>query len=222
MHPLSITKSEFFNIISDIDKNTKKNVLSEHKMLNLLMENLSKKIKTGEVDFKYQLYGGQSNSFIVRDKFQEYIVQKGFYTSDRDMEELLNALDPYITNKINLNSVEELFGNEILEYKLSLYNRPNTIIRAMTGHLDGKQKMLLLFSLNECNLGKDNYLTKEEFVQGFANCGMPFNKLEVLELFELLGERYTGTSVISGNWECSVWFRFKIIVADAMQKNILS
>ena len=111
------------------------------------------------------------------------------------MEELLNALDPYITNKVHLGQIEELFGNEILEYKLSLYNRPNTIIRNMTGHLDGKQKMMLLFSLNECNLGRDNYLTKDEFVQGFSNAGIQFNKLEVLELFELLAEKYTTNSV---------------------------
>ena len=70
MHPLSITKSEFFDIIQDIDKNTKKNVLSEHKMLNLLMEQLSKNIRTGEIDFKYQLFDGASqDAYVGRDKF---------------------------------------------------------------------------------------------------------------------------------------------------------
>lgn len=110
------------------------------------------------------------------------------------MEELLNALDPYITNKVPLSNVEELFGNEILEYKLTLYNRPNNIIRNVTGHLDGKSKMMLLFSLNECNVGRDNYLTKDEFVNGFSNAGLSFNKIEVLELFELLAEKYTPNS----------------------------
>lgn len=162
-------------------------------MLNLLMENISKEIKTGNINFKAGLFAENKTGFTTREKIIEYITSKGVYTSERDMEELLNLVDPYITNQIILSNLEELFGKDILEYKLSIYNRPTVIIRSLLGSLDSKQKMLLLFSLNECNLNKDNYLTKEEFVQGFISSGLEFNKIEILELFELLAEKYSPT-----------------------------
>lgn len=195
IHPLNTTKSEFYRMIEDVNSRVKKTVFSEKKAINPLIEEISKAIKAGKVDFKADLFNNQKSGFITRERLVEYIKSLNLQIQDRDMEELLSNLDPYIVNKIKLESLEDNFGNEILEYKLGLYGRPNAIIKSLTGHMDGKQKMLLIFSLNECNLNKDGYLTKEEFMQAFINSGIPFNKLEVLELFELLAERYSKTDV---------------------------
>ena len=195
IHPLNITKSEFFRIVEDVNTSVKKTILSEKKTLNPLIEDISKAIKTGKVDFKEDLFNGQKKGVITRDQLVTYIENLGLYTNDKDMDQLLNSLDPYIVNKVKLETLEDMFGNEILEYKLGIYSRPNQIIKNLTGHMDGKQKMLLIFCLNECNLNKDNYITKDEFLQAFITSGIPFNKLEVLELFELLAEHYSKTDV---------------------------
>lgn len=195
IHPLSVTKTEFNRVLQDVNKRLKKTIFSEKKTLNPLIESISTQIKSGKIDFKNDLYKNQKQGFVTRDELTDYIEKLGVTTNEKDVQELLNSLDPYIVNKIKLETIEDMFGNEILEYKLGLYSRPNQIMKNLTGHMDGRQKMLLIFALNECNLNKDSYLTKEEFLQAFITSGVIFNKLEVIELFELLAERYSKTDV---------------------------
>ena len=195
IHPLNITKSEFYRLVEDVNKKVKKTVFSEKKTTNPMIESISKAIKNGEIDFKDELYKGKKQALIARDELVNYLKSKNLDYSDKDMDELLNTLDPYIINKIKLDTIEDSFGNEILEYKIGLYSRPNQIIKNLINQLDSRQKVLLIFSLNESNMNKDSYLTKDEFMNAFIRSGIPFNKVEVLELFELQAEKYSKNDV---------------------------
>ena len=195
IHPLNITKSEFYRLVEDVNTKVKKTVFSEKKIKNPLIEGISNAIKNGDIDFKDELYKGKKEALITRDELVNYLKSKKLDPDEKDMDELLKTLDPYIINKIKLETIEDSFGNEILEYKIGLYSRPNQIIKNLTNQLDSRQKVLLIFSLNESNMNKDSYLSNDEFMNAFIRSGIPFNKIEVLELFALQAEKYSEEDV---------------------------
>ena len=107
------------------------------------------------------------------------------------MEELINQLDPFITNTIKLDVLEEMFRNEILEYKLTLYNRPNFVLKNLVNNLSTKQKMMLIFALTENDRNNYGYITADQFTKAFSTSEIIYDKIEILEIFELLAEKFS-------------------------------
>lgn len=150
IHPLSITKEEFQVAMLDIGKRAKENLFGEtSKTKNNLVKRISDSIKAGQLDFREELFHGDERRYVTSDIIKHFLETKKLYTNDKDAEELYSQLDPYYTNKINLQAVEEIFGSDIIDYKLNVYNRPNVLIKNMVSSLNAKQKMALLFAMHQ-------------------------------------------------------------------------
>ena len=180
IHPANINQVMFAKFVNAL-KDTK-NTSTTKKWNSEAMELFAEYIRHNGLPSKPTQY--------TRKEFITWLETSKLALEKSQLVHIAYEIDILNSDNITLDSLEEIFKDELKYYNVRMFKRSNPIIDEIRNKVLPNKKMNLQEALGSIDEHGDGYITKQQFLKAFDRADIKIDR-EMLEyLFDLLGEQY--------------------------------
>eukprot|EP01022_Parablepharisma_sp_SALTPOND_P032418 TRINITY_DN843_c0_g1_i2.p1 TRINITY_DN843_c0_g1~~TRINITY_DN843_c0_g1_i2.p1 ORF type:complete len:1902 (-),score=265.49 TRINITY_DN843_c0_g1_i2:41258-46963(-) len=135
-------------------------------------------------------YAEPPNDFLTRVQFMNYLKSLELRLSDAQLEMIANEVDPMGGDRITYQHIQHMLAEEIKQYNIAMFRRPNPIIEEIRGKIIPHKKLRLHEALGCMDKYGDGYITKDQFKEAFSRAGVEIEKETLSYFFDMTSEKF--------------------------------
>ena len=191
IHPTNLSQVMFAKLVKAFNEDQNKSLIGGiRKWSSEPMDQLASYIRKYGLSKDLLEYAEESNEFLTRTQFAGFLGSLSLKLQKSAIEGIVNEIDAMGTDRITYGQLQQLFGEEIKHYNITMFRRPNPLIEEIRGKMLPAKKMRLHEALGSVDEYGDGYITKAQFKSAFLRSGVAVEDETLAYFFDMTSEKF--------------------------------
>ena len=192
IHPTNLNQVMFAKLVRMFkDDQNKSLIAGTRKWPTMELNSLAEHIRTFGISKDLAECEEVHKGYFTHDEFLSFLKALKLNLNESQLKSIINEIDSIGARKITHKQLQHMFIEEIKQYNIAMFKRPNPINEEIRSKMIPYKKLRLHEALGYMDRYGDGYVTKGQFLGAFQRAGIDVNRENLIYFFDMASEKFT-------------------------------